>query len=163
MGEHHFISYSHIDGQDFAVQLDEALRTRARHRTFFDQTDAGLGRPWRRSLGEAIKTCASVLFVISRDSTAEQSVCLEEFELASRFAKPIVLLRIHCDTEPLIGFAGRKELDFTGDFERPFEELCRHLDWLLSPAGLLRRLEVRRHALCRNLKRPGEDGQCLCR
>ena len=159
MGEHHFISYSRQDGEDFAFQLYDALRTRSRYVPWLDQRDlrAVVGN-WDDHITEAIKTCRSFLFVISPDSLHAECQCGNECTKALQYYKPVIPIRIHPDVNAPLQVVRLQCCDFTGDFEDGFKDLCDKLDWLDSPDGVLRELKRRRHALGRKVKRSEDDG-----
>ena len=64
----HFISYSHVDGSDFAHRLCEALRRRQRSLRVYIDGDIPLGEQWDLELEQAIDACETFLFIHTHDS-----------------------------------------------------------------------------------------------
>ena len=99
---HHFISYSSVDGLDFALKLADALEAGPPViSSWLDKRKLGPGK-WPQQIVEAIRTCDSVLFIITRDSVEEQSVCEDEWTRALKYKKPIVPLVLHPEAEVAI-------------------------------------------------------------
>ena len=100
MAHHHFISYSPSDGQDFAIQLCDALAAGPPSYTvWLDKRQLRPGSAWDEQIVEAIRTAESLLFVMTRDSVNSQSVCKQEWMRALKYNKPIVPLLVHKDVE----------------------------------------------------------------
>ncbi len=154
MAAHHFISYSSVDGRDFATRLYHALRAGSTPvPVWWDKCDLRPGRDYRWQIVEALKTCGSVLFVMSRDSVEEQSECQKELTRASRYKKPITPLLLHHDAEDPYDLDGVQHIDFTDAFDPALQKLLKHLQWQESPAGRLQHLKDCLHAAQRALPR----------
>ena len=96
MTGHHFISYSGVDAREFAFKLHDALEAGPPHvPAWLDRRDITPGRDWDTEIEEAIRDCASLLFVMSEDSVEDRSVCKLEWTRALRYKKPIVPLLYH--------------------------------------------------------------------
>ncbi|RIK40647.1 MAG: hypothetical protein DCC55_14325 [Chloroflexi bacterium] len=160
MANHHFLSYSTHDGAEFALKLCDALAAGPpSYRVWLDQRQLVPGQDWDSQLVEAIRACASLLFVLTRDSVEDQSVCKQEWTRALRYKKPIVPLRLHADAELPFRLEPRQFIDFSGDFERALAQLRRHLQWLTTPAGHLQALKDRLADAQRDLRRTQETTQ----
>src|SRR4051812_46991467 len=117
MARHHFLSYSGADSLDFALRLEEALRTGSPPLpVWMDRKDIRLGRDWDDEIVEAIRGCAGLLFVMTGDSVESSSVCKNEWSRALRYKKPVVPLLLHAGVEPPFRLQDRQYVDFTGDF-----------------------------------------------
>jgi len=92
---------------------------------------------------KAIPECATLLFVVTRDSIAFQSECRRELDLAVACKRPIIPVRLHADAQMPYRCLTRQHIDFTGNFDTALEELRQHLLWLASPKGTLRALKDR--------------------
>jgi hypothetical protein len=76
MIRHHFISYSPSDGQNFAIQRCDVLTVGPpSYSVWLDKRDIRPGSAWDEQIVEAIRTAESLLFVMTRDSVDNQSVC----------------------------------------------------------------------------------------
>ena len=99
MTGHHFISYSGADARRFALRLQKALETGTPPvPAWLDKRQLKAGRDWDAQLEEAIRDCASLIFIMSEDSVAEGSVCKLEWTRALSYKKPIVPLLYHRGT-----------------------------------------------------------------
>lgn len=91
MRNHHFISYSSLD---FALRLDDALAARPSSSPGWrDNRRLRPGEDWDEQLAEAIKTCASLIFVMTRDSVPPNSACKQEWTRALKYKRPVIPLR----------------------------------------------------------------------
>jgi len=52
------------------------------------------GQEWDEQIIEAIRTCDSVLFVMTRDSVEPQSVCKQEWSRALAYKKSIIPINL---------------------------------------------------------------------
>ncbi len=87
-GKHHFVSYSPHEALDFVLQLTDALETGSPpQRVWLDKRNLRPGN-WDMQITEAIRTCESLLFIMTHDSVQDNSVCKEEWTLALRYKKP---------------------------------------------------------------------------
>src|ERR671933_372719 len=85
MPGHHFISYSSVDAQDFALRLCDTLTAGPpSFPAWLDKRRLQPGDDWDTQLLDAIKTCASLLFIMTRDSVEDESVCKNEWTSALR-------------------------------------------------------------------------------
>jgi tetratricopeptide (TPR) repeat protein len=157
MTERHFVSYS-TEGADFAFKLGDALTAGSpSFKVYLDKRELRAGRPWEAQLDEAIRTCASLLFVMTPDSVHEQSICTQEWRRALRYKKPIVPLRLSRNAELPFRLEGLQYIDCTGNFDRALERLRDDLAWLASPKGKLQVLRDRKGGAERDLPRAHDD------
>jgi hypothetical protein len=160
MAGHHFISYSGADARDFAFKLRDALEAGPPHvPAWLDRRDITPGQDWDEEIVEAIRTCRSLLFVLSEDSVGKKSVCKDEWTRALRYKKPIVPLLYQRGVVAPFRLDNRQHIDFTGNFDQALARLHNHLSWLDSPVGELRELEDRLADAHRDLPRAGTPEQ----
>jgi hypothetical protein len=153
----HFISYSRVDAQDFVLRLAAVLTAGSPPvRVWLDQRELQPGRDWDEQIGEAIKTCDTLLFVMTRDGVKPGSVCKREWTLALKCKKPVIPLRVQSDAELPFRLEPREYIDFTSGFESGVERLRKHLLWLAEPEGVLQALKDRLADALRALSRSPE-------
>jgi len=154
MAGHHFLSYSRFDAKEIAIRLVDELR--AKQPSFYlwlDKRDIEPGKDWDEQVVEAIRSCDSLVFVMTQDSVQAQSGCKPEWTRALKYKKPIVPLLLAKDAEMPFRLGSRQYIDFTGDFETAMAKLRLHLKWLGSPEGVLQLLKDRRSDAQRDLAR----------
>ncbi len=145
IGRHHFISYSVVDAEEFALKLADDLQAGPpsfRVWIFRRDPHAAAG-DWDTQIREAIRDCDSLIFVMSRDSVTDESNCKLEWTAALKFKKPILLVRYHADAEAPFRLASRQYVDFVGDYRVGLARLRKDLQWLHSPQGELQTLKYR--------------------
>jgi tetratricopeptide (TPR) repeat protein len=154
MNGHHFISYSPIEAEDFAVHLCDELEVGPpRISSWLDKRELRPGEPWDKQIVEALRTCASVIFVMTSDSVEDESVCTKEWARALKYKKPITPLLLDRHAEMPFRLEGRHYIDFTGNFRSALAQLRKHLQWLTSPPGELQTLRYRLEEAQRDLRR----------
>src|SRR5215208_6860058 len=100
MGGHHFISYSSFDAGDFAVKLCDKLQAGPpKFSAWLDRREIKPGQDWDTQIVEAIRTCESLIFVMTPDSVEDESECKNEWTRALKYKKPIVPIWLHRDAE----------------------------------------------------------------
>jgi tetratricopeptide (TPR) repeat protein len=166
--DRHFISYSSADAGDFALRLRDELEAGPPSiPVWLDKRDIEPGQDWDEGLAEALKTCSSLLFVMTRDSVGKQSVCKREWTRALRYKKPIVPIKLHPDAEMPFRLDPRQHLDFTRaldseeEFNAALARLRKHVAWLASPEGALQALKDRLEDAQRDLQREKDPAQKL--
>ena len=162
----HFISYSSADAGEFALRLRDALEAGPPSiPVWLDQRNIQPGQDWDTEISDALKACRSLLFVMTRDSVEDESVCKREWTRALRYKKPIIPIKLHADAEMPFRLDPRQHLDFTSaceseeQFDAALARLRRHLTWLASPAGALQALRDRLADAQRDLRREKDTAQ----
>ncbi len=138
----YFISYSRADASEFALHLHDALEKTAGVKVWLDQLDLVAGGDWSGGIPDALRDCEVVLFVMTRDSVADASVCKKEYTAALSFKKPIVPLRLHPVDLPFL-LNTRQWIDFTGDFGVGMARLREYIRWRATPDATLQDLKIR--------------------
>lgn len=162
MSGHHFISYSTVDGADFALQLaDELTVGPPELPAWLDRRELQPGDEWDTQIVDAIRICDSLLFVMTADSVEDESVCKQEWTRALRYKKPIILLKLHADTEMPFRLGSRQYIDFSGDFAVGLAKLRKRLQQLGSPKSVLQQLQDRLKDAQRDQHRADEGRQAL--
>jgi tetratricopeptide (TPR) repeat protein len=157
MNRHHFISYSSADAQDFALRLcDELAQGPPTIQVWLDKRELVAGSDWDDQIVEAIRDCASVIFVMTRDSVTSKSVCKKEWTRALKYKKPIIPILLHPDAEMPFSLEPRQHIDFTGAFDPALARLRNDLQHLSSPAGLLQQMKDRLADAQRDLPRAAD-------
>jgi tetratricopeptide (TPR) repeat protein len=160
MNRHHFISYSSADAQDFALRLcDELAQGPPPIPVWLDKRELVAGSDWDDQIVEAIRDCASVIFVMTRDSVTSKSVCKKEWTRALKYKKPIIPILLHPDAEMPFSLEPRQHIDFTGAFDPALARLRNDLQHLSSPAGLLQQMKDRLADAQRDLPRAADEAK----
>ena len=160
MTGHHFMSYSRADGEDFALRLHDALCTGSPPvPMWLDQRELKPGQDWDDQLVEAIRGCASLVFIMTTDSVTSLCGCKLEWTRALKYKKPVIPILLHGDAEVPFGLGNRQHIDFTGSFEACLAKLRDHLLWLSSPAGVLQAMKDRLADAERDLRRTKDPSQ----
>ncbi len=142
--EHCFISYSHKDADDFGYQLANELEGGNPYiDTWFDKRDILPGETWDEKVPEAIKTCKCFLFAATEKSIGGDSVCSDEWDLALRYKKPILILRLQKDVEPPFRLRKRQWIDLSSNFKAGMAKLRQAIQRLDSPGGQIQILKDR--------------------
>lgn len=162
----HFISYSSADGEAFALRLRRELEAGTpSFPVWLDKRDIKTGQDWDEEIAEALKSCLSLIFVMTCDSVEDESECKREWTYALRYKKPIIPIKLHADAEMPFRLAPRQHVDFTRalesdeEFNAALARLSKHLEWLASPAGTLQGLKDRLADAQRDLRRAKDTAQ----
>jgi CheY-like chemotaxis protein len=151
---HHFLSYSAVDGEEFALRLCQTLRALSPPiPVWLDKQEMRPGQGRDDQIVEALRACRSLLLVITTDSVRSQSSCEREWLRALSYKKPVVPLLCGRGLEIPFRLQGRRYVDFTGDFGAAVVKLRAHLLWQESPAGLLQTLRDRQADALHDLDR----------
>jgi len=154
----HFISYSSIDGLDYAFQLADSLTAGTpKVECWIDRRKlTTMEGDWPSQIVDAIRKCDSFIFIITRDSVHTSSVCKNELQEAIRFKKPIIPVRLHKDADLPFRINCRQYIDFTVDYDAGLAKLRKEVQWLGTPEGELQLLTNRLADAQRDLKRASE-------
>ena len=164
MSEFFFISYSSVDGKDFALKLaDELAAGPPAIPVWLDKRTLRPGEDWDEQVVEAIKTCKGMIFVMSADSVRPDSVCKNEWVRALKYKKPVIPLLLHRDAELPFRLGSREYIDFSGSFDTALARLRKHLAWMDSPEGQLQALKHRLSDAQRELPRAEPEQQARIR
>ena len=80
MPSHHFISYSAVDGFEFALRLCDELQSGPPvFEAWLDKRRLQANDDWDKQIAEAIRDCESLIFVMTSDSVEDASVCKNEW------------------------------------------------------------------------------------
>jgi tetratricopeptide (TPR) repeat protein len=141
MDGHYFVSYSRVDGAQFAGRLyNQLVGGRPSYPAWLDVHDAQPGTDWDAQIAEAIQTCRGLLFVMTPDSVQEHSVCKSEWVWALKYKKPVIPLRADGGGELPFRLSSREYVDFSHGFEIGLARLRSYLDSVGSPRWVLREL-----------------------
>jgi tetratricopeptide (TPR) repeat protein len=144
MPKHHFISYSRVEAKEFAQRLYEGLATgEPPVRGWLDFQDIPAAVDWDDSIAEAIKTCETLMFIMTPESVRSESPCKIEWAWALRYKKPIVPLLLDASAQAPFRLSSREHIDCTGDFWTALARVRGFLRWRASPEGILRTLRER--------------------
>jgi hypothetical protein len=157
---HHFISHSSVDEQDFAIRLYDELKAGPPSiQVWLDKRDLKPAKDWDDQIVDAVRTCESLIFVMTRDSVKPQSGCKNEWSHALRYKKPVIPVLLHSDAEMPFRLGSRQYIDFTGDFGTGLAKLRRHITWMSSAEGFLQALKDRLEDAKRELPRASIEQQ----
>lgn len=155
---HHFISYSSADAQEFALTLADALEAGSPPiSAWLDKRKLHPGDDWDTQIDLAIRTCEALIFILSKDSVEDHSVCKNEWVRALRFKKPLVLVRFHSDAELPFRLSSRQYIEVSPNFDFLLARLRQHLRWLTQPEGQLHGFRERLTDAERDLRRASNE------
>ncbi len=145
MSDHYFVSYSRLDGADFALRLaDELQATPPPYPLWVDTREMQAGRKdWDDQLVEAIQSCRGLLFVMTSDSVRLGSGTKDEWVWALKYKKPVIPVRLGADVELPFRLSSRQFVDFSRDFDTGLAQLRNYLRWTSTPEGVLQELQNR--------------------
>jgi hypothetical protein len=76
MSEHFVISYSAVDGRDFALKLaDDLAAGPPTVSVWIDKRNLRPSEDWDEQIVEAIRACKGMIFIMTQDSVRINSVC----------------------------------------------------------------------------------------
>ncbi|MEP7107530.1 MAG: tetratricopeptide repeat protein [Ferruginibacter sp.] len=160
MADHLFISYSSVDGFDFSLNLADQLAAGPPPiPVWIDKRNLHSGANWDEQIVEGIKTCKGMIFVMTKDSVDDLSVCKSEWVRALRYKKPIIPLLLNREAELPFSLGSREYIDFTSSFDTALARLRIDLKWMDSPEGQLQALKYRQSDAQRELRRSGQEQQ----
>jgi TIR domain len=154
MNGHLFISYSRVDGAEFAALLaDHLVAGPPSYPVWLDRRDVRPGDDWDEQIVEAIRSCRGLLFVMTADSVRSGSVSKDEWSRALKYKKPVIPLRLDAEAELPFRLSSRQYIDFSDDFAVGVARLREYLAWTSTPGGVLAELRTRRADAERELPR----------
>jgi hypothetical protein len=160
MSNYNFISYSSVDALKFAFELyDSLLAGPPSIPVWLDKREIKQGQDWDEQIVEAIRTCDSLIFLMTSDSVEPKSGCKLEWTRALKYKKAIVPILLQPEAEMPFRLGSRQYIDFTGDFDTGLAQLRLHLRWLASPEGMLQSLKDRLEDDNRDLRRARDPDQ----
>ena len=141
MNGHYFVSYSRVDGAEYAGRLaDRLVAGPPSYAVWLDVRDEQPGLDWDDQITEAIQTCRGLLFVITVDSVQEHSACKPEWVWALKYKKPVIPLRVDAGADLPFRLSSRQYIDFSGGFDIGLARLRTYLDSAGSPKWVLQEL-----------------------
>lgn len=151
---HHFISYSSFDALDFALSLaDSLVMGPPTIPCWIDKRNLINGIDWDTQIDDSIRICESLIFVMTKDSVKNTSICKNEWSQALTYKKPIIPVRLHNDAVLPFRLNSRQYIDFSINSSVGLARLRQHLLWLLTPEGQLQCLKDRLNDAHRYLDR----------
>jgi tetratricopeptide (TPR) repeat protein len=158
MDGHYFVSYSRVDGAQFAGRLyNQLVGGRPSYPVWLDTQDAQPGTDWDAQIAEAIQTCRGLLFVMTEDSVQEHSVCKSEWAWALKYKKPVIPLRADSGGDLPFRLSSREYIDFSHGFGIGLARLRSYLDSVGSPRWVLRELRDQLTEAERELPRADQE------
>lgn len=138
---HYFVSYSRIDGAEFAVKLaDQLAAGPPSYAVWLDKRDAEPGPDWDNQIRDAIQACRGLLFLMTNDSVQDHSGSKLEWAWALQYKKPVIPLRLDADAGLPFRLSSRQYIDFSGGFDAGLARLRIYLGSVGSPKWLLQDL-----------------------
>jgi tetratricopeptide (TPR) repeat protein len=132
-----FICYSHRDGADIALKLNDQLMAGVPSiAVWLDQRKLQPGIDRYQQVLQALKDCQGVLYLVTNDSVDPSCPCTQEWIRALKYKKPIIPLIVHSDAELPFQLEPRVPIVF-GETEVGLARLREHVRWRATPAGLL--------------------------
>ncbi|HEU0292590.1 MAG TPA: tetratricopeptide repeat protein [Anaerolineales bacterium] len=156
----HYICYMPGEGDQFAERLHNALQ-QADARPWLEKRNAPNSWDPEAVRDDALRGCASVLFILTPANASVQPHSTAEWQRALHFKKPIIPLRFVSGVDLPRMLGQRAVLDFTGSFEYALGDLLGYLDELNTPVGQLRELEYRLADAERELHEAGDNPRIL--
>ena len=131
----YFISYSRIDGLDFASWLSDSLVGGAsQFDIWLDKDKLRAGQHWQLEIERALRSADAVLYVMTGDSVSPRSISREEIRTARSQHVPIIPLLIDKNVSIPFELQDLQHIDFTNDPDRALAILRSSLGHLSSEA-----------------------------
>jgi hypothetical protein len=150
----YFISYSSVDGGEYAFKIGKALEAYdPPFPVWLDKVKLRPGEDWDDQIEEAIRNSECLLFIVTPDSLSPKSVCKLEWTAALKYKKSVIPLIFALDLDIPLRLELLHRIDFTTSLETGIITLCNHLLWLKTPGGVLRSLQDRLEDQKRELRK----------
>lgn len=150
---HLFVSYSTVDGAEFALRLVDTLESGAPSYTvWYDKRDLRPARDWDEQIDDALRTCQSLILVMTKDSVKSDSVCKQEWSRALQYGKQVIPLLADAEAEIPFRLSSRQYILFE-NFTSGIAQLRQYLAWTTTNEGILSELNVRLSDARRELAR----------
>jgi tetratricopeptide (TPR) repeat protein len=160
MPDHFVVSYSAVDGRDFALKLaDDLSAGPPSFPVWLDKREIHPGQQWDEEIVEAIRACKGLIFIMTKDSVRANSVCKDEWVRALKYKKPVIPLLRHPEAELPFRLGSREYVDFSGTLDSALARLRKHLAWMDSSPGQLQALKDRLADAERELPRAEPEQQ----
>lgn len=157
------MSYSGADGFDSAEKIFNTISSeKPTIKLWWDKKENRLqhANNWSIELKKGINESDGLIYLMTRDSLKEKSICLNEVQHARKSKKPIILLKADYDIEKDMDLQDnlRQFIDLSNGFNEGLKKLIERLEFLNSPDGKLFQMEDRMAYLEKELERaiPGE-------
>jgi hypothetical protein len=149
-----FVCYSRRDGEDIVLTLADQLAAGPPSiRVWLDRRNLQPGIDYDEQIVEALRGCAGVLYVMTKDSVSRRSECKREWTRGLKYNKPIIPLLFHKEAEMPFRLEPRQYIDFTHGFDAGLARLREHVRWRATPEGVLHTLRERLEDANRELLR----------
>jgi hypothetical protein len=153
----YFICYSRRDGEDIVLTLADQLAAGPPSiSVWLDRRNLQPGIDWDEQIVGALRGCAGVLYVMTKDSVSPNSECKREWTRGLKYNKPIIPLMFHKEAEVPFRLEPRQYVDFTHGFDAGLARLREHVRWRATPEGVLHTLKERLEDAHRELVRSEE-------
>jgi hypothetical protein len=154
----YFICYSRVDGQEIVLTLGDRLAAGPPStQVWLDRRNLQPGIDWDEQIVGALRGCAGVLYVMTKDSVSPNSECKREWTRALKYNKPIIPLLFDKEAELPFRLEPRQYIDFTHGFEAGLARLREHVRWRTTPEGALETLKERLQDARRDLARAADE------
>src|ERR1035441_2575766 len=126
----YFICYSRRDGEDIVLTLADQLAAGPPSiSVWLDRRNLQPGIDWDEQIVGALRGCAGVLYVMTKDSVSPNSECKREWTRGLKYNKPIIPLMFHKEAEVPFRLEPRQYVDFTHGFDAGLARLREHVRW----------------------------------
>lgn len=154
VGSFYFLCYSRRDGEDLALKLADQLAAGPPSiPVWLDRRNIQPGIDWDEQVVEALRGCAGVLYMMTKDSVSPNSECKREWTRGLKYNKPIIPLLFHKESEMPFRLELRQYVDFTHGSDAGMARLREHVRWRATPEGALHTLKERLEDVHRELAR----------
>src|SRR5690242_15241190 len=116
MDAQYFISYSSVDGHEWALRLRNNFIA-AGMKAWLATEDIRPSSRWEDEIDDALRDCKAIFFLITLESVNRESETRKELDRARQYKKPVVPLRFDPDALIPYSLEGRQEINFVGRFE----------------------------------------------